>query len=181
MGNAFHVKSGLILLVMVGGVLVSGRIRAQDANAAQQVPPPFTLSIVPVAPTVKSGSDVFVDVTMENKSDHDLRVTIGDDKAGREYHIDVWDEQGATPPETKFSRMLHHRLTPEEEATGPQALTFTLLFDALAPGKSITNRVRVSKMYDLGKPGKYSVQVVRFGEDSKTLVKSNKITVTVTP
>jgi hypothetical protein len=39
----------------------------------------------------------------------------------------------------------------------------------------------VSRMYDLSKPGKYTIHVTRYDYASKTIVKSNPITVTITP
>jgi hypothetical protein len=39
----------------------------------------------------------------------------------------------------------------------------------------------VSRLYDLSKPGKYTIQVTRRDDASKTIVKSNPITVTITP
>jgi hypothetical protein len=39
----------------------------------------------------------------------------------------------------------------------------------------------VSRLYDLSKPGKYAIQVTRPDLGSRTLVKSNAVTVTITP
>jgi len=51
----------------------------------------------------------------------------------------------------------------------------------LDPGKSVTNRVNVTQVYDLSRPGKYTIQVKQYDDESKSFVKPNKITVTVTP
>jgi len=53
------------------------------------------------------------------------------------------------------------------------------------PGESFVERVTVTKTYDLSKPGKYTISVVRPIESWQKLgegkVKSNSVTVTVVP
>jgi hypothetical protein len=41
--------------------------------------------------------------------------------------------------------------------------------------------ISVSDLYDLSKPGQYTIQVRRWDDETKTWVKSNTLTVTVTP
>jgi C4-type Zn-finger protein len=38
----------------------------------------------------------------------------------------------------------------------------------------------LTKLHDLSRPRKYTVQIERFDESTKSFVKSNKVTVTVT-
>ena len=45
---------------------------------------------------------------------------------------------------------------------------------------TLTDTIDLNKLYDL-QPGKYTIQVERLDEDGKTVVKSNTITVNVTP
>ena len=49
------------------------------------------------------------------------------------------------------------------------------------PGATFEDHVDLTSIYDLSQPGKYTVQVQRTDAVSKTLVKSNTVTVTVTP
>jgi len=51
----------------------------------------------------------------------------------------------------------------------------------LHPGKTLVHRVNVSKLYDLSRPGLYTIQFRRLDEESKTLVKSNSAKVRVKP
>jgi hypothetical protein len=50
----------------------------------------------------------------------------------------------------------------------------------LLPGKTITEEIIVNKLFDLSTPGTYTVQVRRMDNETKTLVISNTIKVTVT-
>ena len=52
---------------------------------------------------------------------------------------------------------------------------------SLKPSQDWRNTLRVSDLYDLSKPGQYTIQVRRWDDETKTWVKSNTITVTVTP
>lgn len=53
--------------------------------------------------------------------------------------------------------------------------------DQTEAGKTMADRVNVSKLYDLNQPGKHTIQFERLDAEIKTFVKSNEITVTVTP
>jgi hypothetical protein len=50
---------------------------------------------------------------------------------------------------------------------------------ASKPRETLTHTIDLNKLYVL-KPGKYTLQVERFGGDRKPPVRSNTITVTVT-
>lgn len=51
----------------------------------------------------------------------------------------------------------------------------------MKPGETMTDRVNVSKVYDLTQPGRYTIQFQRLDPETKTFVKSNEITVTLRP
>ena len=51
----------------------------------------------------------------------------------------------------------------------------------MKPWETMTDRVNVSKLYDLTQPGRYTIQFQRLDPETKTFVKSNEITVTLRP
>ena len=55
------------------------------------------------------------------------------------------------------------------------------LLVSLKPGEDWRNTLRVSDLYDLSKPGQYTIQVRRWDYETRTWVKSNTVMVTVTP
>jgi hypothetical protein len=175
---SFQVSWSVAILTMGSVIYVSAPASAQGAKAPQSMKPPFTLNIVPAEPIVKVGSSVFVDATVVNKSNHDISVSSTKDHAGYEYPIDVWDEKGATAPETKFGRAQNGHETAED---ANEITVFDVGHGTLNPGKALSDRVNVSLLYDLSHPGKYTIQFKRYDEESKSIVRSNKITVTVTP
>ena len=122
--------------------------------------------------SVKSGGAIWVDVTVENKSDHVLLVYreltgVGDDQGGWVYYSDVHDNEGRKPQPTKFL----------EERGGFGSGGYI----HLKPGKTMTDRINICKLLDLSRPGKYSIQVYRRDGMGNTTLRSNTITVTVTP
>jgi hypothetical protein len=57
-----------------------------------------------------------------------------------------------------------------------------ILASPLNPGEEDRHSLMISKLYDLSKPGKYTIQVTRLDlEGTKIQLKSNAITVTVEP
>ena len=172
------------VVAIVTAVCIPTTSRAQNAKTAQSSPPPFSLTIRAEQPTVKAGSPVWVHATMENKSDADLSVfrANAEDQGGWVYDVNARDEKGGKPPETHFYRRRQGHLTPEEVDREPINIfpgggpTYPL-----KPGKTIEDRVNVSKLYDLSHPAKYTIQFRRLDPGSKSFVKSNEITVTVTP
>jgi hypothetical protein len=142
----------MILAVFAAVTCVSVDVSAQSAKGPQNLNPSFALSITPVAPAVKAGSNVFVNVTMENISDHDFSTVVRFGMTGIDYPIDVWDEKGATATETQYGRMRNgHR--PVVDAPGPPAGgTFKSIERTLHRGTSFTDRVNVSDLYDFSHP-----------------------------
>jgi hypothetical protein len=181
MRDSFQVRWPVAILVMVSVIRVSTAACAQGAKSPQSMKPPFTLSIVPAEPIVKAGSSVFVDATVANKSNHELSMSSTKDHAGHEYSIDVWDDKGATAPETKFGRVQSGHETAEDAKEPVEMNTFDVGHVTLNPGKALTDRVNVSLIYDLSRHGKYTIQSMRYDEESKSFVRSNKVTVIVTP
>jgi hypothetical protein len=130
--------------------------------------PPFKIGISAESSTIAAGDDVTIKVSLTNtsnqvvnegvmyKSGIDLDSTLS---------FEVLDEHGKSVPKRTY---------PHEELRGG-----SVRFRDFRPGETITQHQRVSAQYDLRKPGKYTVQVWR--RDPKYDIKSNIVTVTVTP
>ena len=132
--------------------------------------PPFKIAITAGSPTIVAESDVWIKVSLTNNTNHDL-----DDSGGYVSGIDldpnlrfeVRDERGKLVPKRTYPR-------PELRPGYPVNRT-------IAPGQTFTLEQRVGALYDMRKPGKYSIQVSRSVSDNpKDDIKSNIVTVTVT-
>ena len=130
--------------------------------------PPFKIAITAENPTVVAESDILINVSLTNTSDHDVYEGvmyingIGLDSTLR---FDVCDEHGKAVPT---------RIYPHEELR-----TGKVIFRTIWAGQTLTQPQPVSARYDMRKPGKYTVQVWRRNPDYE--IKSNIVTITLTP
>lgn len=141
-----------------------------------QTHPQISMTISAVNSTVKAGSPVLIDVVLANILSQTIylgriRTTSDDDDGGWNDWVDVWDAKGATAPQTEVGKRIQDPMGP-----GVAASVSTLILEA---GTKQTDRVNVSKLYDLSQPGTYTIQVRRM--DHGGYDRSNKITVTVIP
>jgi hypothetical protein len=149
------------------------------------------MSIEPVQPVVSAGSPVELSITRTNTSDHDI--VIEEDMNGvavwMAYRVEVRYENGSMAPHTELGRRQYqgrgtgavHRI--EDDVTPDGAMMrFNIIGVPMKAGESVPGLLNVSKLYDLSKPGKYTIQVSRSAEDGvHATVESNTVTVTVTP
>lgn len=118
---------------------------------------------------VSPGSRVPVNMLVTNTSDHEIVY----DTATTKIEIEVRDARGglATLTEGGRSRLRYLGTPGSSYNRSPIGAGDTLAVSA----------EDVGVLYDLRGPGKYTVQVSRFDNETKTWVKSNTITLTVTP
>jgi hypothetical protein len=162
-----RILTAFVLLLAV--IPLASKTTAQVASEK----PPFTITISTPQATVKAGLDVKVEATMTNTSDQDVSYAVG---VGPIINVDVRDAEGKPVSETPEGRKIHGT----DRRDGPGGV-LTVIRIPLKPGKTLAGESILSKEYDLSKPGKYTVQAHRFDGVSMTMVKSNTITLTVTP
>lgn len=134
--------------------------------------PPFKIAITSETPTVVAESDVWIKVSLTNTSNHDL-----DDSGGYLTRIDL-------DPNFRFEvRDERGKLIPKRTYPHPELRTGYPVNRSISPGQTFTQEQRVSALYDMRKPGKYTIQVSRRASDNPKdgEIKSNIVTVTVTP
>jgi hypothetical protein len=141
---------------------------------------PFYIVITGPQKPVKAGSEVKVEIVLKNTSDRELTVgrTNAVSQAECHYLIEVRDNQGQPAPDTEFGRRIMGRETKKRVILYWGDAYFTL-----KPNETLEDEAVASKLYDLSRPGKYIVQVSRVvpKELGGGVVKSNPVTVTVTP
>lgn len=151
-------------------LIICGIVAAACAGFGQPGKAPFTLTISTDKPTVVAGSHVFIKITQTNTSDRSIGCAAGDSNGFQiAFRYEVLDEAGKSvkiPGE-------HHELR-GFSWRGPCNL---------APGESTSRDSQITALYDLSKPGKYTVQVSsQASSDEKDgVIKSNVITITVLP
>ena len=153
---------------------------AQNPEPTQKQPV-TTLNISTVQESVKVGSPVRIRVILKNISDHDI--VVGREVGGMDCRIDVRDAHGKLVADTKLGYFRNgHVANLDLSRISPQDLTGNAYYGTLRPGETSKWELDASKLYDIKQPGSYSIQVDRRDpEDLSTFVKSNTITVKVTP
>jgi len=173
-------KAALMVFVLFTSVISAGG----QAQVAQPAPaePKFSLTIKTAQGTVKVGSDVVVEAEMKNISAEDVFYSVftgrGDGPVASGFTWEILNSKGKPVPFTEYGLKLN-RPEPELGPGGYVPAAGKTIFGLLGPGKAIVEKMALSKEYDLSKPGKYSIQALR--SDGKTDVKSNIVTLTVTP
>lgn len=137
----------------------SGNLEVPKASLA--------LEIDATQDVLKVGSPVNIAISAINLTNHDLDL----DNALTLYSIEIADGGKIEPPLTEggkrhqqfhgYSGGHHVHLTPGE-TTGMGILP-------------------IGELYDLSRPGEYTIQIARVDEETKTLVKSNTVNITVKP
>lgn len=171
--------------------------------------PPFSFSISLPQEVVKSGSEVRVKIVLRNTTDHELRF-VHDVGGPFLYRGSVVDGSGNAATYTEFGRRTWgQNLGPFdfsgfpfiEIAEAPQTCVSGNRYSASKPPTQrcgpfctsadieLANRdcgllreeLVISQLYDLTKPGKYTIQLERYDAESKTTIKSNTISVMIVP
>jgi hypothetical protein len=159
------------------------------ASATQQAPatPPFSLDIGR-SYTGKAGAGLGLDVPVvtKNVSTHNIVLRRQEHERdsglfGSTLRVHVQDSQGNLPPDTRLGRSTNHLADAPPDPAWRAAARAAGALVSLKPGEDWRTTIWVSDLYDVSKPGQYTIQVRRWDDETKTWVKSNAITVTVTP
>jgi len=131
----------------------------------------LSLSISVPEQTVRIGSEVKVKTNLTNITDHVLNFY--DANRDCDYPVEVLDDKRNSAPETVYKRQLRCN----------QGLSDGKIENVtLKPHESRQDEIVVTRFYDLTRPGRYFVQVLRKipKELGQGTVKSNILTITVT-
>src|SRR5215475_1002556 len=145
---------------------VSGPVVIQSHAQEQSL----KITIVAAQNGVKAGDPIEITVTMKNMSDHDITMgkLVSNTHAELNNEIIVRDKNGEMPNETRYKKGI-------KEGVAGSRRRFTL-----KPGEEITETSNINKLYDLSRPGEYTVQVEKElpASEVKGTIKSNTIAVT---
>jgi hypothetical protein len=160
-------KNSIRLLIAVA--LTHGAIAAQRAKQ-----PSFSVTIGTAQEAVKPGSTVMVQILYKNTSDHAITLPRSPSPEQGEFLnvIEMRDQMNKRAAETDYGKCLR-------ESGGEGDMTVVVF--TLQPGETLKDGVLLNKMYDLSRPGKYTIQVLKTDPDNRTTAKSNKLTITVKP
>lgn len=169
-----------IILFLATFLAASAMASAQCTRPAGG-PPSISLQLLRVRGEFPVGVPVRVTVVMTNQSDRDFSIWRDNDK-DVQYGVDVKDAGGKSPKDTKFGFYHNGHVDLSKLDIGQIDARYLKGSGACVnfrPGATFRDTINVSKLYDLNRPGKYSVQVQTGDPSSGNSVKSNTIMVTV--
>lgn len=159
----------LLLALLVLRATFAGTASPQEGSVRSAQP--FSITINLSTPEVKSGSPVELRIKLTNTSDHPMNSSA------------VYTEGVNLTFEYEVQKLNGTPLGEICKNVGGCIRT-VIVSKPLEPGQSREDGTVVSNLYDMREPGQYAVQLSRLidgGDASRGRVKSNKVTVTVTP
>jgi hypothetical protein len=136
---------------------------------------PFSIAISTQSDLMKAGSEILVEITLTNTSNHEIRVGKAPGnlpQAESEYSIEVRDSKGRVAPDTDYGRKVRQK-----------KIWFYRSRDSvtLQPGESLKDGALITKLYDLSHVDRYTVQISRLIPEQwgRGTAKSNYINITV--
>lgn len=168
------VAGAAVVFTMAAIFALTGPARSRkDSGFALQLGPSQD-AIQPGEATWKAGAPVFVIVTMMNDSKRTVHCSLT--HPGLDYGMDVRDASGNAVPPTEHFRQMKEALKSGFRMTARNILV------TLEPHQTQQDTIEVSFLYDLSRPGEYSIEVGReFHEVGKDPVRSNRLKLTITP
>jgi len=161
------------------GVIIIG-LYLFGISASSQTKPPISLSVEIKNPSVKIGNNIQITALLTNNTD---QVFIGArlKEAGDpnfQYMVDVEREDHAAVVKKYAEKVRRHEIKND-----PNDFLGSFVPLELQPGETGQDIVYLSNRYEFDKPGKYFVQVEYELPESLGggVIKSNTITITVTP
>lgn len=167
------------------GVVISLQLLGLRFPLSAQIraTPPVQISIAAEPTTVKQGEDIKLHVTLVNVSANPIDIAISRPECDNA--VNVTDATGV-----RLARLDGQPLKSPQGATArvPCSDVFSRKRNTIKPGEKIEGLVRLGKIFDLSKPGTYSVVVVRdidldHASPEPTLARatSNTVTISVIP
>lgn len=100
------------------------------------------------------------------------------DQVGTVYKVDIRDQAGTLLPETRYGvNVMNSSSIPRAAQTPNEAGTRLYLL----PGESWRDVITVNKVFEVTKPGQYSIRIHRWDSDSRAWINSNSVVTSVAP
>jgi hypothetical protein len=178
--NFVKISCVMLVAVMCGvPSFVDAQIMKTDKATASVARPSVTLTLSAVPATARKGQTIDLEVSLKNISQKDIFVANETGPHGEaDYDVFVTDAQGMSAAETAYYRFVKGKRQPDD----PRFYrSYSRQVAVVEPGKSLGTTIDVGTIYDLSRPGTYKIWVERLDQTSGIPVKSNVVTVIVTP
>jgi hypothetical protein len=175
----------LAVLVAVVGASAQSSQPPQTTQPTEVVNPPFSIAIRAPQNVVKTGSEVNVKIALTNTSKEDLYFLV---TGVFDYVVDVhYFATTSSPANMAPANMAPENMAPLTDRGRKIKQTHgtfagSAIRTRLKPGVTVEDDCAVTDFYDMTRPGRYVIQLQHdIPTNPNQIVKSNVITVTVTP
>jgi hypothetical protein len=167
----------LFVVLLLGHALCLQGQSTASQNSSQSKPG-YTIAIAGPS-TVTLGTPINIIVTVTNITNDDLYWSsdIGKDSQYKGFHFHLLKGGNAVP-----STFLHRKLTGTQRHGDPHEVSGgSSIVLAHPPGKMFEIPIDLSRLYDVTQPGTYTVQVTRYDDETKSVVRSNIWKIDIAP
>jgi len=156
-------RTPLRVLLLVAALPVAPGGWAQSAQPSQNAKPPFSISISLAQDVVKAGSEVSLDIVLTNTSDENIVISGWKDQSCEIYEIEIHDSEGKRLPQRNecLPSENPNQITVCVSASSPVIRLCVPQNQVLKPHGEMKEEVLVNELYDLSRPGKYTIQAQR--------------------
>jgi hypothetical protein len=166
------------LMLLFGACCFGQGSSIQITRKSSNADPGYSITVSSPSEPIRLGSpiNVAIDVTVGNKEIY-WRAEKGD-TAYRAFHFSV-TKDGRVAETTVF----HRRITgkPRRDDPPPEGFGTSSILSSVAPGKTFTLTIDLTKIYEITEPGVYTLDVSRTEEDNKTIVRAKPLTLNIVP
>jgi hypothetical protein len=131
-----------------------------------------SISIESKNPVVGAGQPIQVHIVLKNTTDRQFTVfrSIGGSRGELHYSISVIDPDGNPATRTAYGTAVQKN----------QVFPLSRIMKTILPGEDVDENVDISRLFEMGAGGEYSVQVTRASPlNPSVILKSNRLSITV--
>lgn len=170
-------KLFVLATLVLGSYCLTQAFPNQVGQETPKFDPGYSITVASLSEPLRLGSPINIVVNIDvGQKEIYWRAEKGD-TAYPAFHFFL-TKDGREVETTVFHRKITNRL----RADDPQDPGFGgSIVAQVAPGKSITFTVELTKLYKITEPGTYTLEVSRTEEDNKTMVRAKPVTFTMVP
>jgi hypothetical protein len=164
---------------LLAAVNCYAQFQPNNASRATAQKPGFSIVInVPISPITLSGP-IDVVITVTNNTNHDI-YWVSDRGPDGQYTAFTYDleRNGHEVPTTFF----HRKITGKQRPSDPnEVYASSSILLPHPPGTMFKVTINLKRLYHISEPGKYTLQVSRYDQATKTTVRANTLSLNVEP
>jgi len=175
---AMNKRKLFAMVVLFCGPCCFAQTASNTANEKQTSPNPvFSVTVAPPDGPIRLGSSINITVTVTNISGKEIywESDRGKDSVYKAFVV-LLKKDGREVETTFFHREISGRQRPDDPREAGSGSSILLPHP---PGKMFAMTIDLKRLYEITEPGLYTLDVCRFDDYSKTIVRSKTLTLKI--